>query len=398
MVKALADTSVLVLTGARQVGKSTLLLHEAPFNHMPYFSLDNFDTLRQADEDPFSLWAGYTDIVIDEVQKAPRLLSAIKQAVDKDPGKYHFVLSGSANLLLMKQVSESLAGRAIYFELDPLTVGEILETPAPTLITDLMAGHWLEDTTFGGSILDLPTLLLRGLLPPLVRLDSAPSWTRWWEGYVATYLERDLRQVSQISSLLDYRRMMELLALRCGQVLNQSELGRDAGLTQPTTHRYLNLLETTCLFHQVPAFSGNPALRLVKSPKAFWNDTGLVSYLSGYYQKEDLQGSRQMGHIFENFIYHHLNVTAQMMIPRGRIYHFRTTSGKEVDFILEHGRRHLAFEVKLTAKPGYHDTENLRAYLDQHPQAAGGILIHCGDEIRRIRQNILAVPWRLISG
>jgi len=365
---------------------------------MPYFSLDDFDTLRQAEEDPSSLWIGCTDIVIDEVQKSPRILSAIKQAVDQAPGRYRFVLSGSANLLLMKQVSESLAGRAIYFELDPLTVGEILGVPAPTLITDLLASRWLENSLFQGSFVDLTTLLLRGLMPPLLKLESASSWSRWWEGYVVTYLERDLRQVSQVSSLLDFRRMMELLALRCGQVLNQSELGRDAGLTQPTTHRYLNLLETTCLFHRVPPFSGNPALSLIKSPKAFWSDTGLVSYLSGYYQKDDLLGSRQTGHIFENLIFHHLSVSAQMMVPRGRIYHLRTSTGKEVDFILEHGRKQLAIEVKLAAKPHYQDTVNLRAYLDQQPQAVGGILVHSGDEIRRISQNILAVPWRMICG
>ena len=398
MIAALEDNPVLVLTGARQVGKSTLLRKEAPFKDYPYFSLDDFDILRQAEEDPTSLWIGSEHIIIDEVQKVPRLLSVIKQTVDTYPRKYHFVLSGSANLLLMKQVSESLAGRATYFELDPLTLGEIQENPVPTLITDIMNGRWPEDGITSNSMPDPIVPMLRGLMPALIRFESSSSWTRWWEGYVATYLERDLRQISQITSLLDFRRMMELLALRSAQVLNQSELGRDAGLSQPTTHRYLNLLETTCLFRQIPAFTENLSLRLIKAPKAIWNDPGLASFLCGYYQENDLRISRDIGHIFENFIFHHLHVIAQMMIPKSRIYHWRTNAGKEVDFVLEYGRKYLAIEVKRTGKPSYADTQGLREFLRYHSQAVGGILIHCGPEIKRFSQNILAVPWTLITG
>ena len=207
------DHPVLVLTGARQVGKSTLLRHAEPFRQWRYYTLDNYDTLQQATENPQSLWAGVTEVVLDEVQKAPQLLSAIKQAVDERPNQLRFVLSGSANLLLMQRITESLAGRAVYFVLNPMTLGELHGQPPTSLLTDALAGHWPSEGNLTQLPPDTTPLLLRGFLPRLWTLDRADAWLRWWEGYIATYLERDLRQMSQIDALLDFRRVMELLAL-----------------------------------------------------------------------------------------------------------------------------------------------------------------------------------------
>ena len=396
--QALEDAPVLVLTGARQVGKSTLLLNETPFRDFRFLSLDDFDVLRQAQQQPDALWAGTDRVILDEVQKAPALLAAVKQAVDRAPGKMKFVLSGSANLLLMKQVSESLAGRAIYHVLDPLTLGEIHHAAPPDLIHRILAGEWPQEGTLSEPIADVLPNLQRGMMPALLRLNSAPSWVRWWDGYVATYLERDLRQVAQVDALVDFRRMMELLALRCGQMLNQSDLARDAGLSQPTAHRYLNLLETTHLFERLPAYASNRTTRMLKAPKAFWNDTGLAVFLSGYYQEEELRKARELGNFFESFIYHHLRVLTQMMTPPARLFNWRTQAGQEVDFILEYGRKVLAIEVKQTSHPGYGDTAGLQAFLSDHPDALGGLLLHGGTETRRLGERILAVPWTLVTG
>ena len=279
--KSLADAPVLVLTGARQVGKSTLLLNEELFHDYRYLSMDDFDVLRQAVEQPEVLWAGTERVILDEVQKAPGLLPAVKQAADRAGGKLKFVLSGSANLLLMKQVSESLAGRAMYHVLDPLALGEIHRVPPPDLIERVLAGDWPEGGTLPEPPPDVLPVLQRGLMPALLRLDDQASWVRWWDAYVTTYLERDLRQLAQVDALVDFRRLMELLALRTGGLLNQSDLGRDAGLSQPTIHRYLNLLETTHLFERLPPYTASRTARLLKSPKAFWNDTGLAVFLAG---------------------------------------------------------------------------------------------------------------------
>lgn len=389
---------VVVVTGARQVGKSTLLRHAEPFRDWRYRTLDDFDVLAQARENPASLWAGATEIVLDEVQKAPQLLPAIKRAVDENPNRYRFVLSGSANLLVMGQVSETLAGRAVYLVLGPMTMGELAHQPPPTLLPDILAGRWPDDRNLPEPPPDPVPLLLRGFMPALLRLTDSQGWLRWWEGYVATYLERDLRQMSQVESLVDFRRVMELLALRTGQLLNQSEIGRDAGVSQPTVHRYFNLLEATYLFERVPPFHGSRTTRLLKSPRAFWVDPGLAVFLSAYYDPEELRRSRELGAFFETLIYQHLRVLTSLLIPRGRVCFWRTQSGDEVDFVVEHGRRVVALEVKMTGEPGYRHAAGLRRFMAETPEALGGVLLHGGNTIRRLDEKIVAVPWSMLTG
>lgn len=395
---ALETHAVIVLTGARQVGKSTLLRNEEPFRSWRYYTLDDLYTLDQARTNPTSLWAGTENIVLDEVQRAPEVLLAVKQAVDAHPKKYRFVLSGSANLLLMQQVSESLAGRAVYFVLHPLTLGEQHRQPSSPLLTNLLKGQWPSESLIDEQPPDPVDLLLRGAMPGLVALTAPAAWLRWWEGYILTYLERDLRQIAQIDALLDYRRLMELLALHTGQLLNQTEVGRDAGLTQPTAHRYINLLETTHLLERLAPYTAGRIQRLVKSPKVFWTDPGLPVFLSGYFDTESLKASRELGSFFEAFIYQHLRVLSELLTPKARLYFWRTRAGDEVDFVVEQGRKILAIEVKMTENPRYQHTAGLRSFLEAHPNAQGGVLLHGGREIRYLDERIIALPWTLLTG
>jgi len=395
---AAKDHPVIVLTGARQVGKSTLLLNAEPFRIWRFHTLDDFGTLEQAKSNPESLWAGTNQIILDEVQKAPELLLAVKKTVDRHPGQYQFVLSGSTNLLLMKQVSESLAGRAIYFVLDPMSIGEMHNQPHPDILARTLNSEFPDEQKITAELPNLAESILRGFMPPLLSLNTSEAWTRWWDGYVATYLERDLRQVAQIDALLDFRRVMELTALRSGQLINQSELARDARLSQPTTHRYLNLLETTHLFDRLPAYTASRTTRLLKSPKAFFTDPALAVFLSGYYELDDLRKAREYGAYFETFIYHHLRILTRLMTPTGRLYFWRTLEGHEVDFVLEYGRRLLAVEVKLTDNLGYRDTAGLRLFLEKHPKASGGLIVYGGTEVKRMDEKIVAIPWSFVTG
>ena len=395
---AIVDHPVVVVTGARQVGKSTLLRHAAPFRAWRYHTLDNFDTLRQATAEPQSLWAGVEQVVLDEVQKAPALLSAIKQAVDQSGKRLKFVLSGSANLLLMQQISESLAGRAVYYVLNPLTLGEIHGQPPSTLIQEALVGRWPAEMTHTAAVPDIAALLIRGFLPRLWALERPEAWLRWWDGYVSTYLERDLRQVAQIDALADFRRVMELLALRSGQLINQSDLGRDAQISQSTAHRYLNLLEATHLFERLPAYTASHTTRLLKAPKAFWLDPGLAVFLAGYFDITALTASREFGSYFETMVFLHLRTLLSLMTPRARLYFWRTQSGNEVDFVIEHGRRVLAIEVKMTDDPGYRHCEGLQKFLQTHPTAVGGLLVHCGNVTKRLTETIIAIPWTQLTG
>jgi len=395
---AIQDHPIIILTGARQVGKSTLLMNAEPFRNWRFQTLDDFGTLEQVHSNPESLWAGTNQVVLDEVQKSPELLLAVKKTVDQHPGKYQFVLSGSANLLLMRQVGESLAGRAIYFVLDPMSIGEMHNRPHPDILVRTLNREFPEETSLPDDLPNPAEYILRGFMPPLLTLDSSQAWTRWWDGYVATYLERDLRQVAQIDALLDFRRVMELAALRSGQLINQSELSRDARVSQPTTHRYLNLLETTHLFDRLPAYTASRTTRLLKSPKAFFNDPALAVFLSGYYELEDLLKAREYGAYFETFIYHHLRILARLMTPSGRLHFWRTLDGNEVDFVLEYGRRLLAIEVKLTDNLGYRDTSGLRLFLENHPKTSGGLIVYGGRTIKRMDEKIIAIPWSFLTG
>jgi len=394
--EAVKHHQVVVLTGARQVGKSTLLRNEPPFAEWHYINLDNYELLAQAHDRPETLWIDKNNIIIDEVQKAPKVLEAVKEAVDSDRGR-RFVLSGSSNLLLMKQVSESLAGRSIYFTLNPICYTESRNIPFAGNLEKVLNGR-LPDTdeiVIAGEH-DPTYHMWKGFMAPLLEMDSEKAILQWWDGYVATYLERDLRQISQIDSLPDFRRVMTALALRTGHVLNQSAVANDLKISQPTIHRYINLLEMTYLMQRLPAFTVNRNKRLIKSPKVMWNDPGLASFLCGNFSPSDLRSSTMTGSIFESMIYMHLNTEIQLMSPFPKLYYWRTSTGNEVDFIIEWGRKIAAVEVKLADQVRQADLNDLRLFMEEYPKTIASIVVYTGDEIKRMDKNIIAIPWYLL--
>jgi predicted AAA+ superfamily ATPase len=308
------------------------------------------------------------------------------------------VLSGSADLLLMRQVSESLAGRAVYFRLFPMTLGELDGALPPEWFFRLFQGELPGDIPVRPAAVDPLAAMVRGFMPPLLALARQEAVLQWWEGYVMTYLERDLRHLSQVESLPDFRRLMEMLALRSGQMLNQTEVGRDAGVSQPTAHRYLNLLEATCLFERLPAFARNRTRRLIKTPKVFFLDPGLAAFLAGHHTAEGLRAAREAGGLFETLVFLHLRVLSHLSTPHLRLAYWRTTTGREVDFVVEQGRILVAVEVKLTDTPRYGDAENLRLFMEEYPETTAGLLVHAGGEVKHLGEKILAVPWTALAG
>jgi len=386
---------VVVLTGARQVGKSTLLRNELPFLSWRQHTLDDLDVLRQAEREPDALWAGTANAVIDEAQRAPDVLLAIKRTIDHDRDR-RFVLSGSASLDLLSSVSETLAGRAVSIPLAPMTLGEWQEDKPSRIVENLLAGNLPAE----GSVPDRAEplqLILRGFMPALLRLTGKQDILDWWSGYVSTYLERDLRALSQISSLPDFRRVMELAALRTGQLMNQSEVSRDSGVSQPTVHRYLNLLEASFLIHRVPAFARNRGKRLIKSAKLYWTDSALAAFLAGHYDEAGLRTSREVGGLFENLVLQQLQVPASLMSPQARIHYWRTAAGQEVDFVLEWGRSLVAFECKLSDRPKFEDARFLNLFLSDYPECACGVVVHTGSNIARLGERVIALPWTTLG-
>ncbi len=380
----------VVVTGARQTGKSTLVRDLIP-GPRRYFSLDDIDVLDLARRDPEVLLGGNEPVILDEVQREPSLLVAVKRAIDRRRRLGHFLLTGSANLLLMHRVSESLAGRASYLSLWPMTRREqlglglggvweqLLDTPDEQW-PDLLAAQSCEPE-------DWRALARRGGMPPTaLQLETVEQRSIWFDGYERTYLERDLQDLSSIAALPDFRRLMQAACLRLGQTVNQSTLGRELALSQPTVHRYLNLLEISQLLVRVPAYSVNRTKRLIKAPKLYWADTGMALHLA--HQDEPT------GPHLENLVLHDLLAWRDTRLERVEILHWRTTAGEEVDFVVEAGDRLLPIEVKSSLRPRLRDAAPVRSFRAEYgAMARSGLLLHGGDTTEWLTPDVLAVPW-----
>jgi len=380
----------VVVTGARQTGKSTLAQELTPGKRR-FLSLDDLDVVDAARRDPEALVGGAQPVTLDEVQREPDLLRAVKRTIDRRKAPGQFLLTGSANLLLMRQVSESLAGRASYLTLWPMTRGEQRGLGRCGAWEELLS---VQDEAWLDTLSDQPdapedwrALARRGGFPtPAVHLGTANERAVWFDGYVRTYLERDLQALSAISGLPDFRRLMRASCLRLGQLINQTEIGRDAALPQPTVHRYLNLLETSYLLVRLPAYAVNRTKRLIKSPKLYWGDTGVALYLSG----ETEPGGAHL----ENLVLQDLLVWRDARLERAELYYWRTTIGEEVDFVIEAGGRLLPIEVKATTRPALRDAANLRTFRGEYgKKARAGLLLHTGTKLEWLTPDVLAVPW-----
>jgi len=243
------------------------------------------------------------------------------------------------------------------------------------------------------SILDPVPFMLKGFMPSLLALTERRDVLLWWEGYVRTYLERDVRELTQIESLIDFKRVLDSIAVRTGNVLNQTEVSRDTGVSQPTVHRYLKLLEVSNIISRTPSYYPSRTKRITKSPKLFFIDPGLCIYLSGYYDEESLRNARELGSFFETMIYMHIKIASELMVPKAKVFYWRTTNGKEVDFVVEHGKKLLAIETKLTQNPSFKDAKNLLTFIEAYPQTVNGLLLHSGESVRWLHTKVLAIPW-----
>jgi len=380
----------VVVTGARQTGKSTLVRELTP-GERRFLSLDDLDVMDLARRDPEALVGGPTPIILDEIQREPQLLSAVKRAIDRHRRRGQFLLTGSANLLLMQRVSESLAGRASYLTLWPMTRREQMGLGSSGVWEMLLSEedrNWLDLLRSGASRPeDWRALARRGGFPtPAVHMKTQSERAVWFEGYVRTYLERDLQALSAISALPDFRRLMRAASLRIGQLVNQTELSRDVALPQPTVHRYLNLLETSFLLVRVPAYSVNRTKRLIKTPKLYWGDVGLGHHLSGL---PELGGAH-----LENIVLHDLLCWRGGRTEQTEVLYWRTTTGEEVDFIIETGGRLLPIEIKATSRPRPADVERLRSFRAEYGKTSrAGLLLHAGETFEWLAPDALAAPW-----
>lgn len=397
---ALADRPVVLLHGARQTGKTTLVRALAEdADGARYVTFDDLTMLAAARGDPAGFLAGIAGpVVLDEVQRAPDLLLAIKAAVDRKRAPGRFLLTGSANVLLVPRVAESLAGRMEIVTLWPFSQGEIdgvvegfvdaaFGTAAPVL------GARTEKVT-------LAVRVLRGGFPEAVTIESAARRRAWFDAYLTTILQRDVRDLAHIEGLTELPRLLALLAARPMALLNYAELSRSAGLAQSTLKRYFALLETVFLVRTLPPWHVNIGKRLVKTPKVLLCDSGLAAHLMGIDAGRIAQDRAVFGGLLESFVAMELTKQIGWSTAAPALYHFRTHEGEEVDLVLERRAGTLVgIEVKSAATVTAADFKGLRALA----QAAGrrfhrGIVLYTGTEVVPFAPRLFAVPvealWR----
>ena len=313
---------VVVVTGPRQSGKTTLARAALPTH--AYVSLEDPDVRRRVAADPRGFLGAFeAGVVLDEAQRVPELLSYLQTMVDEDRRPGRFIVTGSQNLLLTAAVSQSLAGRAGFLELLPLSYAEA----APTF--DAMS---------------LDELLWRGAYPAIHSTDVAV--TDWHASYVASYLERDVRDISRVADLLQFQRFMRIMAARCGQLLNLNAVANDLGVAQTTARDWLAVLEATYVVFRLPPYFGNFGKRLVKTPKLYFHDTGLAAWLLGIHDPATMNSHPMRGALFENLCItehaKHLRHTG----AAGTAYFWRDNIGNEVDLLVDKGGRLWPIEFK----------------------------------------------------
>lgn len=386
---------VVVIRGPRQAGKSTLTseIAEREPNRL-LVSFDDPATRAQfrSDEDAF-LRRGIP-MIIDEAQREPAVMLALKRAVD-DMGtkrvRGRYLVTGSANLLMMRQVGDSLTGRAGYVTLWPLTRRERLgrgTAGAWDRYLTQPVERWPEITRQDdGPPADWRDEVLQGRFPePAYALTSPVDRATWSAAYVQTYLDRDLRDVSTIENSVAFHDVMRAAAIRLGNLTNQTEIGRDVQMSQPRVRSYLDLLEISYQIVRLPAAVVTPRRRLIKTPKLYWNDPALAMHLTGE--------TEPRGAHFENVVL--LDLLAWAGAQRGmtQIGYWRTAAGAEVDFVAETATRLLPIEIKTSAKLYPADAQGLRALLEEQPKRApAGLILYSGNETFWLADRVLAVPW-----
>lgn len=384
---ALCEMPVVVITGMRQTGKSTFLQNQPELKGRRYITFDDFAQLEAAKSDPDGFVNTDEPLTIDEAQRCPEVLIAIKKRVDKKRQPGQFLLSGSANFALLKGMSESLAGRAVYFTLHPMSVRELNKqiSKEPFLYrffkSQSIAG------IKGGRIIKAEDILQGGM--PSVCLGEVKNRGIWFKGYEQTYLERDVRELSRITDIISFRNLLHLAALRTGQLLSPSAIGRDAKLSTATTSRYLSLLEISFIINRMPPYLKNRASRLIKSPKMYISDSGMACYLAGIKSLED---EPFKGAMFETYAAQNLSAIINARLTDAQLYFWNVQGRHEVDFIIESENKCIAVEVKAAARWTDKDLSGVRAFLSQTPQCIAAVLAYNGTESVRLGDKIWAIP------
>jgi hypothetical protein len=393
VLDALNDTPVVCILGPRQVGKTTLARQLQP--ERTYVSFDEASLLDAARFDSVGFVAGLPQqVILDEVQRVPELLPAIKLSVDNDRRPGRFILTGSANLLLLPGVQESLAGRMEVIYLNPLSEQEKHHSPH-SLLASLLAGELKP--------------AISGLQPPVAGVAEAVVWggypepntrtepraRQWFRQYLNAIIQRDVQDIANIRDGDELLRLLQLIALRTGNLINISNLSQDTGLQRDTIGRYLSVLERLFLIRSLPAWHRNAAKRLIKAPKIHLIDSGLCCALSGLKSEDWSRPDNAFGGVLESFVVQQLICQAGWVDNELRFSHYRDKDQLEVDLVIEQGDRLWGVEIKKAASVQSKDGRGLARLAEQAGSSwQGGILLYTGTSTLPLAHtpNTFAVP------
>ncbi|GAB6041636.1 ATP-binding protein [Endothiovibrio diazotrophicus] len=391
---------VVVVSGARQVGKTTLLRHLFP--DLDYVVFDATQDLENARGEPDLFLKNHPPpLILDEIQYAPEVATAIKRRVDRAEGAAgQYLLTSSQQWQVLRSMAESLAGRAAFLDLQGFSLQELGGSRDGWIV------RWLDDPDgfpawsrgaqrYGGT---LQEWLWRGTLPRATTIDTAlvPDF---WTGYHRTYVERDARLAGDVHDWQEFGRFVRLMCALTAREINYSQLGREIGMTPQTARRWLKVMGDTFQWFELPAFSGNPAKRVSSRPKGYIADTGLACHHAHLSAPGALGGHPLFGALFETAMANELFKQTALLGTRPLFSHWRSAGGAEVDLILERDGVLHPIEVKLTANPSRRHASGLKAFRQAHPhrQVAPGALICAVDEVRWLAEEVLAIPWDLLG-
>jgi hypothetical protein len=398
ITEALLDTPVVLLAGPRQAGKTTLVRQIAEQQGLRYLTLDDALTLLSAREDPVGMIRSLDRAVIDEIQRAPQLLLAIKKSVDEDRRPGRFLLTGSANLMALPTVADSLAGRMETLSLLPLSQSEIESNSA----------NWI-DRAFTGQLLqvDKPALgselterVLRGGYPEAISRSSSRRRVAWARQYIDAIIQRDVRDVAGIDKIDQLPRFLRVLALTAGQMCNYTKLAGQVGLDSKTAARYISVFEQMYLLKRVDVWARNRLNRAVKTPKLQFLDSGLLAALLGLNTEELNQDRMRLGSLLESFVFSELLKHISTANDDYRLMYYRDADKFEVDVVIENtAGQIIGVEVKAAASIKESDLRGLKKLASlAGNQFKMGVLLYDGTETMSLNQGIWAVPLSTLWG
>lgn len=393
---ALADTPVVAIVGARQTGKSTLVQQAIATQNTPwvYRSLDDLDVLQHAQNDPNALLAGHPGpMAIDEIQRAPELLLAIKASVDRDRRPGRFLITGSADVFALPRVGDALTGRVETITLRPFSQGEMRNHPG-TIIDWAFTNKTTPNLPTPSD--DLPERMVAGGYPPALERTRLDRRQAWFDAYLNTSLQRDARDIAGITRWTDLPKLMRLLAGRTAHILNLAEASRTSGIPTSTLTRYLQILRNLFLVEEVPAWSTNATKRIARRPKILMSDTGLAAERLGMTAQRwrNQPHHEARGALMETFVGMELIKQASWSRTRVDVNHYREHAGREVDFVLEdRDGQVVGIEVKSAQRVGRDAVANLEHLHDLlGDRFVRGIVLHTGDQTLAMSDRIVALP------